>query len=78
MNTEISVKAFDDMNKTFLFLQMKKLSFRYAQVENHHFLLRILSILTMNFLGLVWQILNHVSLLDRKILKPNDEVIVVN
>ena len=32
----------------------------------------------MNFLGLVWQILNHVSLLDRKILKPNDEVIVVN
>ena len=70
--------AFDDMNKTFLFPKMKKLSFRYAQVENHYFHLRILSILTMNFLGLVWQILNHVSLLDRKILKPNDEVIVVN
>ena len=65
--------AFDDMNKSFLFLQMKKLSFSYAQVENHYFHLRIL-----NFLGLVWQILNHGSLLDRKILKPNDEVIVVN
>ena len=71
--------AFDDMNKSFLFLQMKKTQLPLRSDRKPlYFHLRILSILTMNFLGLVWQILNHVSLLDRKILKPNDEVIVVN